>query len=248
MKRFWIATATLLLLTTAPLAAYTIYLKDGSHLIAKQKYRIQGKHALIILPSGTESFLDLNQIDVERTKAANSNNYGTALILNNGKLTNSKPAPPAPKGPTLGDLIEERKVGPTVGLSGSAQTAQDRAARQEMVPKPYPNTEIVDRITSFLTAQGLPHITVLRGERLERPRIDIVTDSESAVFRALEASAKLLAQLRQDHPNSVFALSLHLHTSKGEHAGNFILNPERASELLGGQEEVSEFYVRHVEF
>lgn len=245
MKRFWIATATLLLLAAAPLAAYTIYLKDGSHIIAKQKYRIEGKHAIIILPSGTESFLDVDQIDIEKTRAANHSNYGTALVLNNGKLTNSKPATPAPKGPTLGDLIEERRVGPNVGLSEGAQT---RAVQHKMAPKPYPNTEIVDRITSFLSAQGLTHVTVLRGERLERPRIDIATDSESAVFRALEAGAKLLAQLRQDHPNSVLALSLHLHTSKGEHAGNFILTPERASELLGGQEEVSEFYVRHVQF
>ncbi len=244
MKRLWTATAMLLLLGALPLSAYTIYLKDGSHIIAKEKYRVEGKHAIITLPSGTESFLDLAQIDIAKTKAANQNDYGTALVLNNGELTTTKPAPPAPKGPTLGDLIEERKVGPEVGATAPSRTV----APKRTTPSPYPNTEIVDRITSFLSAQGLQQVTVLRGEQLERPRIDIVTDSESAVFRSLEAGAKLLAQLRQDHPNAILALSLHLHTSTGGHAGDFILTPERASELLGGQEEVSEFFVRHVQF
>jgi len=241
-------TVALFLLGGLPLAAYTIYLKDGSHIIAKQKYKVEGKRAIITLPSGTESFLDLAQIDVPKTDEANRQNFGTALVLNDGKLTNSKPAPPPPKERTLGDLIEQRQVGPNIGLAEGEANRAGGATPSSVTPKPYPDTEIVDRITHYLSARGLQQIVVLRGDRLERPRIDIVTDSESAVFRALEAGATLLAQLRQDHPKSILALALHLHTSSGEHAGDFILTPERASELLGGEEEVSEFYVRHVQF
>lgn len=247
MKRLMTLAIALFLLGALPLAAYTIYLKDGSHIIAKQKYKVVGKRAIITLPSGTESFLDLAQIDIPKTDEANRQNFGTALVLNDGKLTNAKPAPPPPKERTLGDLIEQRQVGPNIGLSEGAK-GTGKGSPASVTPKPYPNTEIVDRITSFLSAQGLQQIVVLRGESLERPRIDIVTDSESAVFRAMEAGAKLLAQLRQDHPRSILALALHLHTSRGEHAGDFILTPERASELLSGEEEVSEFYVRHVQF
>ena len=42
-----------LLLIAAPLTAYTIYLKDGSRLIAREKYTLEGDRALIVLQNGT---------------------------------------------------------------------------------------------------------------------------------------------------------------------------------------------------
>ncbi|HBL26256.1 MAG TPA: hypothetical protein DD490_05405, partial [Acidobacteria bacterium] len=70
------------LLAAAPLAAYTIYLKDGSTVQSKGKYRIEGNRAYIVLPNGTASVLDARLIDVKRTESANQADYGgNAVIL-----------------------------------------------------------------------------------------------------------------------------------------------------------------------
>src|SRR5947199_1264929 len=62
-----LASATLLLAASA----YTIFLKDGSSLVARQKYTVQNGRAIIILLNGTETFVALDKIDIPRTDAAN---------------------------------------------------------------------------------------------------------------------------------------------------------------------------------
>ena len=61
--------------------AYTVYLKDGSKLVAKDKYKVQGDMALIVLANGTQTSLKLAEIDQEKTALANQSNYGTAVVL-----------------------------------------------------------------------------------------------------------------------------------------------------------------------
>ena len=62
-----LAAASLLLAT----AAYTIVLKDGSTLVAKEKYTVQNGRAIITLLNGTQTFVPADRIDVKRTEQAN---------------------------------------------------------------------------------------------------------------------------------------------------------------------------------
>ena len=80
MLRRNLSLALILLFLAAPMAAYTIYLRDGARLIAKEKYTLDGDRALIVLQNGTQTFLAASEIDVPRTDAANRNNYGTAMV------------------------------------------------------------------------------------------------------------------------------------------------------------------------
>ncbi len=64
-----------LLLVVSPLSAYTIVLRDGSTVQARGEYRVEGERAIITLQNGTETFLSLSEIDVERTAAANRDGY-----------------------------------------------------------------------------------------------------------------------------------------------------------------------------
>ena len=59
----------LLIVLAAPLSAYTIYLKDGTRIVAKQKYRVDedGK-AIITLQNGTQTFIKSSEIDVDWKK------------------------------------------------------------------------------------------------------------------------------------------------------------------------------------
>ena len=69
-----------------PANAYTIYLKDGSRLIAKEKHLIEEGKAIIVLQNGTRTFIEASEIDIPRTKQANLGDYGTALVLEGGQL------------------------------------------------------------------------------------------------------------------------------------------------------------------
>ena len=105
MLRRYLSFALILLLAATPIAAYTIYLKDGSRLIAREKYTLEGDRALILLQNGTQTFLAASEIDVPRTDAANRNNYGTAMVLQDGEFTEAPPDPspsarsPSPRSP-----------------------------------------------------------------------------------------------------------------------------------------------------
>ena len=66
------AFAVALLVAATPLLAYTIFLKDGSTLQARQKYTEKGDQAIITLPSGATTTLPLSQIDIPRTNASNA--------------------------------------------------------------------------------------------------------------------------------------------------------------------------------
>ena len=101
--------ATLLLVLGAPLAAYTVILKDGSQLIAQEAPSIEGDQAIIVLQSGTKTSIAAAEIDLERTRKANLHELGSAVILENGQFT-STPAKIKPaREERLSDLINKRR-------------------------------------------------------------------------------------------------------------------------------------------
>ena len=78
--------AVLIAVTAAPIFAYSIYLKDGSRLIAREKFRIEEGRAIIVLQNGTQTFIDHRGDRYSRTEEANKNRYGTAFVIEDGKL------------------------------------------------------------------------------------------------------------------------------------------------------------------
>ena len=70
-RRSLTLTVLLVLGLAIPAHAYTIYLKDGSTLIAKEKYRVEEGKAIITLQNGTQTFIDASEIDVARTERTN---------------------------------------------------------------------------------------------------------------------------------------------------------------------------------
>lgn len=92
------------LVVAAPLGAYTIYLKDGSRIIAREAHKIEEGKALIVLQNGTQTFIDAAEIDLERTAEANRANYGTALILEDGEFKEAPTEYVAPREETLTDI------------------------------------------------------------------------------------------------------------------------------------------------
>ncbi|HEX5714723.1 MAG TPA: hypothetical protein VF179_01095, partial [Thermoanaerobaculia bacterium] len=63
-----LATVLALLLLATPLAAYTLYLKDGRTLNIKGKPRIVNGRAIVTLPNGTQASIEAAQIDDKKTE------------------------------------------------------------------------------------------------------------------------------------------------------------------------------------
>lgn len=250
----------LVLLIAAPAAAYTIYLKDGSRLIAREKYTVEDGKAIIVLQSGTQTFIDASEIDVERTEAANKGRYGTALHLEEGRLTDTPSAkPPAPRRDTLTDVAgrsgatPRRPVrrAPREGAAGSGtpQIGPDGSVDLATLPRrAYRDLDIAAEIQRIFRSQGIEEIKIYQGTQSGTPLLEVTANSEASVFRSLETAANALVHVRTEISTAVETLELVLATASRSPAGQFVLTPSAAQALAGKELEASAFFVQNVRF
>ena len=218
MRSKTIVSTLMIALLTAPLMAYSIYLKDGSRLIAKEQFRIEDGRAIITLQNGTQTFIDVSEIDIPRTEAANQGQYGTAFVIEDGKLVET-PVTKTEEKPSLTDL--SRRSGarastrPTATRAADGSTSGDSdlpltaagAVDLTVVPRaPFRNLEIAAEASRFLRALGVNESQVYQGTESGRAFLEITANSESSVFRGLEAAADTLLHLRNQFSGEVDAL------------------------------------------
>jgi hypothetical protein len=256
-----LALLTLLLAAACLLAgaSYTIVLKDGSSLVAKQKYTVQNGRAIITLLNGTETFVRADQIDVPRTEAANRGGYGTGVVIpGSPQDIGTVPAQPQ-KDQTLADLINKKSAGPRdvpVNKRDKDQPAGGRLLKTKagytdlstLSRKSYSHAEVVSELQQFFHAQGLDQIEIYEGTQGDRPLVEISTNSEGSVFKALSTAANALLHVRDAFPNRVDSLEVLLTTPAHERAGQFVLTPEMATDLVSKKMDVTAFFVKNVQF
>jgi hypothetical protein len=262
MRSFRFPTVLLALAATLalvdPLPAYTIYLKDGSRLMAREKYTVEGERALITLENGTRTFMAAAEIDAPRTDEANRGNYGTALILEDGKVKEMREAVALPKrvatlfektqqsqGPGTDRPLARRQAQPSEPSPRTAGGAVDFGSSSRV---PWTELDVAAELRQFFRAQGLEDVGVYRGSEAGRPLVEVTTSSEASVFRALATGAVALRDLRARHGDRLRGIDLLLTTAARERAGQFRLDPEMAAELVERRVEISQFYVRYLQF
>ncbi|HUO86490.1 MAG TPA: hypothetical protein VM617_03800 [Thermoanaerobaculia bacterium] len=250
---FLVATLLAALLVAAPAAAYVIYLTDGSKIIAQGPYQVRDGKAHIVLQNGTRTFLDAAEIDVARTTEANRSNLGSALVIEGGEAVEARPEAPAPK-PTLRDLVQRAPAppqrAPRESGSGSAaavpRTASGHLDLAALPRRPLATQELATQIVEMFGEHELQPIQVTSGSAGGRVLIEATTSSEAAVFRTLAVAASSLVRLRQQGAE-LAAVELLLTTPGGERAGQFLLTPELAEELLEGRVDVATFFLAQVQ-
>ena len=261
MRRFRHAfLAFVTLLTLAPLAAlgYIVYLKDGSTVTAKGKYRVENGRAIITLPNGTQSFIPASQIDVKRTEEANRDGYEGAVVLP-GTSQDGGPAPTATKDKTLADLISRKEAAPRdlplsrreTNTAAPGRLVKTRAGYYDLTTlarKPYPHADVTAETQQFFRGQGLEGVEIYEGTQGDRPLLEITTNSEGSVFKALNTTSTALLHLRDRFPAQVAAVELLLTTPSRERAGQFVITPEMATELISKKVDVTFFFVKNVQF
>lgn len=248
--------ALLVLLAAGPLAAYTIYLKDGSTVQAKTKYRIEGDRAYIVLPNGTQSFIDARKIDVKRTDASNQADYGGNAVILQEATPSSDGTRAAPPQRRLSDVIAKRGAelpGPQrepvkAAPADSLKTKSGSSDLAALPRRAYEPAEISAEIRQFFQGQGISEVMVYAGTEPSRPLVQVTASTEGAVFRGLAVGANAILHIRGSFPGKVTAFDLLLVTSANERGGQFILTPEMASDLVAKKVQLAAFFVENVQF
>jgi hypothetical protein len=255
--------ALLPLLAVGPLFAYTIFLKDGSSIQSKEKYTINGDRAVITLPNGTQTFVPAKQIDVARTDQANTNDYGSAVVIDESHQAPQAAAPPPAARKTLADLIQNKTAVPRplpqarresrggTGASASpGALTKTKAGFLDLATvsrKPFSQLDVTSELQQFFHGQGIEEVEVYQGTQGDRPLVEINTNSEGAVFKALTTSATALLRIRERHPK-IESFELLLTTPSKERAGQFVITPQLAADIVSRNVEVSAFYLSNVQF
>jgi len=244
-----------------PALAYTIYLKDGSRIVARDKYEVRGELAIITLPSGTETSLAADQIDVPRTEQANQSRLGgTAVVIEGGKATELQQAPPPPKKPQLQDLLQAKDGelrGPSTPApsvraapvgSAAAAASESRAARAATSRAPFPDTELAAQIIQSLTSRGVAGVAIQRGRDPKEPLLEFETGTEGSVFKAILASCYALLDLQKSRPGAIDSFDVLCETPDGQPGGRFTLTPQLADDIVSRRYEITRFYVDNLRF
>ena len=258
-SRLFVAFAVLLSLA-GPAMAYLVFLRDGSKLIAKEKYRVAGSKALITLPNGTETEINLSEIDVARTDLANKDNIGTAVVIEDGKSTTNPKPIAAPKRARLSDYIDKGSASLRVPAETHrvpdrspsdtrlARTAAGYDDLSSLARTPYRDSEIAGNILSFLLANGTEGAQVYQGTNGRRPLLELTTNSEASIFRGILSAANALIHVREKSGDKVEAIELVLITPQRGRGGQFVLTPTQAADLLARRVDLTAFYVANVQF
>ncbi len=224
---------------------YIVVLKNGQRIVAAAPIEIQGKLALITLPSGTVTSLPLAQVDLVATERYNQLGLGGALVLEGvGEQT---PTPTPTPEPSLGSLARLRGIARPSPPPGTPTPTPTPSIT--LRPAPYPDPRVTEAFTSFFEQKHLYLYKTSVGTRPDAFFVQVVTDSEREVFHALTTVAEAFALIRQLDPKlAPRVVELQLVTSVNKPAGTFRLTPELAEQLASGKVQVERFYIEHVIF
>jgi len=249
-----LALATLLcLLAAGPAAAYIVILRDGSRIVARDAIQLEGDMAIIVLQNGTRTSIAAAEIDLDRTRAANREEIGAAVVIDAGTVTEIPVSAP-PRRETLADALARREtprseLGPVEESTLAPEPQGVRPADlRSLTRRPFRSLEVAGEVQSLFRARGIGEILIFQGTRPDRLLLDITTNSEVAVFRSLEVAADTLLHLRERSPDLAGGFELVLATSEREPAGQFVITPPLAQRLAGKQIEASAFFIEQVRF
>lgn len=248
MRRMIPGLATVLaLLMAAPLAAYTLYLKDGRTLNIKGKPRIVNGRAVVTMPNGTQASLDPAQIDEKKTEEMNQRDLGAAEILDQGTRQQQVTATPQPEPQSRLSDISARGVGPRDAPARRNPAAPTGRTALPSSRAPFGDAAVSSELSQFFLGQKAEGVEIFQGSQ-GRPLAQVTTSSETSVFRALLTGANALLHIRGRFPQKVDGLEIVMVSPDGERAGQFTLTPDMAEDLVAKRVGLVSFFLNNVQF
>jgi len=245
MKRFLCA---ILILGLSPmLAAYVIYLKDGSTYMARSKYTVENGKALITLTNGTIIAVDLGLVDAGRTESANKAGLDTDGIL--PSVGSSTIITSTPTRPTLSSIAKGSGSlsTPKANSTGNGKASTSTSDHKEHEAD-FSDDSVRRAFGKIFENVNLFEYRIVQGSTPDSVRIVMTTDNEKDIFNALTASAKVMAELNDLGKTNAARLEMYLTTTSGAAAGRFSITLEAARSLAQGKVSVEQFFVDQVIF
>lgn len=229
------------LVATNSFAVYVVVLKDGTRYRARDRWTIVSGKAMIVLESGTTLQIDPSMIDGAATQSANASQYGDARVLATGPAPTQK----APE-PSLGslrtrglDLKNENKA--NTGVTGSGGTIRETPGSGRL------GADVVSRFEAAYENMALYQRRVSPNGATSL-RVEIVTDNEDQVFKAISATSYVMAKLPGVTGSRVDSVELVMTTLRGGSAGRFQMTLPDAQAIESKKLSWSQYYVSKVLF
>ena len=165
------------------------------------------------------------------------NNYGTAMVLQDGQFTEAAPLPEPERQETLTEVAGRTGAQPRPQAVRPVVTpprADDYSDLLSAQRQPFRNIDLAGEIQQVFLAQGVAGMQLAQGTSSDRVLLEITTDSEASVFRALEVAADALLHVRTRTTAPVSAFELVLVTSNLTRGGQFLMTPAAASTAARG--------------
>ena len=212
------------------LAEYIVVLRDGTIYTATEKWKVVDGQALITLEGGTQIQLDPRMIDIAKTEQSNKLGLGDARLI---KVEEAVQSPPPRR--TLGSVTLRRD-----GATTSPAADAPRPAKVATSPSSLIDKETISKFQRAYDNVGLFDATVepLNEKQL---RIALTTNNEDEVFKAISATAFLVANL-----DEIAEVQLLMSTLNGGSAGKFQMNDSDAKALTEKHIQWQSYFVQKV--
>jgi len=244
VKRALLA-ATLVLLTASwAQAVYIIVLRNGTRIVAREKFEVKGQLAVFHNKVGTLISIPVSQIDMAATWGVNARNLGDAIPLDWVDAARPTAVPtPTPSVATLGRIRD-----------GLAAPEAD-AARPTPTPGiTFRDTPFRDRQIELAFTEGLErsHLYLYRMGQGTAPAyffIEVQVNGQPEVLKALEAIAMTYHLLAEKAPERApERVEVQMLNESGKEAGLFRIAASDATDLATGKVTSEDFFLKHVIF
>jgi hypothetical protein len=245
-SRILTAVAVLLLFPLLASAVYVVVLKDGTRINAREKFKVQGDLALITLPNGTVTQIQVAKIDQPASEKATSMGVADAVPLAPAPVPGAGAATGDDrKGPSLQDLAKQRRLKEQQAKTESGARTPG-AAKGSASQVPFPDRDIANTFFADLEKAGLSNIGTFQGATKATLRIEMTADREEQVFAAITAVGKRYQELKSSTTSAPERIELSMKTATGENAGSFSVSIDEIAPLMRGEISVQEFFIRNV--
>jgi hypothetical protein len=256
MSRSFLVAVLLALLGGSSAFAYTVVLKDGTTMVAQEKYEVHGDQALITLLNGSQTVIDAKEIDTGKTEEANSGPVlGDAVVLTDRGVERLRAATADPERQrTLQDLIQERQAAKrNAKESTRASDLQVRSTAgghpdfTSLRRLPLDSDAMTASLGELLVAGGIDRFRVYRGTQPSHVFIELVAGNDDEVFAALESLAQITMDVRQRYPE-IEGLEVLMTSTSRSRAGQFLLTPQNAPLLVNHRMTPADFFLEYVQY
>jgi hypothetical protein len=237
-----------LALASSAVASYLVILRNGSKIVAREKYQIKGTNALITRENGTLIAIPLAQVDIPATDKHNAANLGGATSLD--WVDSDVPQPTPTPTPSLNTLVPRLK-------SNTVAPGPDTA---QATPTPgilFRGNKFRDARVDQVFQQGLEnyHLYLWRTSQGTLPQylfIEVRVGGEAEVMKALEAICTTYTFVNQELTKTGEAaraperVEIQLLNESGKEAGVFRVSAAEAEELASGKVGAKKFFIDHV--